>query len=90
MNELELISVSIIMIIVIAKCVILIRYMRNSTKKSCKKYQKSSFSIQLKKKDPESVNIYTINEHTNSNVNIIQEPDYLINNSDIFYNAFSE
>ena len=90
MNELEIISVSIIIIVVIAKCVILIKYLCSIKNKSYKKYQKSSLSAQLMKKDPESINNYAINEHTNSNKNIIQEPDYLTNNSDIFYDTISE
>ena len=79
-----MISISIIIIVIIAKSVILIRYLCKIKKNSYKKYQKSSFSSQLKKEYPESVNHYAINE------NIIQEPNYLNDNSDNFYDKNSE
>jgi len=66
MNELEIIGISIIIIVVIAKCVILIRYISKLTKKNHNKYQKSGILTQSMKKDSKSAIYFALNLQINS------------------------
>ena len=62
MNNLIIFGVCIIILVVIVKCVILIRYLSKITKKNHNKYQKSILIIQLKKDDCESSIYNVLNE----------------------------
>ena len=53
MNEMIVFGMLIIIIVVVIKCVILIRYLSNLKKKGFKKYQKSNALYQLKIAGPE-------------------------------------
>ena len=66
MTELEIIVISIIIFVVIAKCVILIRYISKLTKKNHRKFQKSGILTQSMKKDSESAIYFALNVQTNS------------------------
>jgi len=85
MNYLELIGLGIIILIIIAKCVILLRYLQNLSKKSYTKYQKFNAKTQLKKIYSERVKNRMMESQIHSESNIIQDPDFLTFNTEIFY-----
>jgi hypothetical protein len=85
MNELEIFGVCIIILIVITKSVILIRYLQKISKKSYYKYKKSNTLAQMRNSDSERVNNRTMDRQSNSESRIIQESDFLTYNPEIFY-----
>jgi len=85
MNEMIVIGLGIIILIIVAKCVILLRYMQKLSKKSYMKYHKFNTKTRLKNIDSERVNNRMMESQTNSKSNIIQEPDFLTFNTEIIY-----
>ena len=85
MNGLMVIGLGIIILIIVAKCVILLRYMQKLSKNSYTKYQKFNAKTQLKNIDSEGVNNRMMESQTNSESNMIQEPDFLTFNTEIIY-----
>lgn len=85
MNEMIVIGLGIIILIIVAKCVILLRYMQKLSKNSYRKYQKFKAIIQLNNIDSEEVNNRMMDNHTNSESNTIQEPAFLTFNTEILY-----
>lgn len=79
------IGLGIFILIIVAKCVILLRYMQKLSKNSHTKYQKFNAKTQLKNIDSERVNNRMMESQTNSESNIIQEPDFLTFNNEIIY-----
>ena len=84
MNGFRLIGLGIIILIVVAKCVILLRYMQKLSKNSYSKYQKFNAKTQFKNIDSEKVNNQMMESQTNSKSNTIQEQDFLTFKTEIF------
>ena len=85
MNEMIVIGLGIIVLIIVAKCVILLRYLQKLSKKSYTKYQKFNVKTQLKKIDSKRINNQMMESQIHSESNIIQEPNSLTFNTEIFY-----
>ncbi|TFG21346.1 MAG: hypothetical protein EU529_13680 [Promethearchaeota archaeon] len=85
MNEMIVIGLGIFILIIVAKCVILLRFLQKLSKKSYIKYQKFNAKTQLKKIDSERVKNRMMESQIYSESKIIQDPDFLTFNTEIFY-----